>query len=203
MGLYSRFVLPRIVDWVLGTKEVEAERKLALAEVEGRVLEIGFGSGPNLPFYGDKISELVAIDPELGVRARRDQRMALAAFPVKFAQLSGETLPLADEEFDAVVSTYTLCTIPDVARALREARRVLKPGGRFYFLEHGRSAEENIAKWQSRLNAIYSPVAGGCRLDRDVPSLVESAGFRLQKIERYDSEGPKLFSPRFRGFGVK
>jgi ubiquinone/menaquinone biosynthesis C-methylase UbiE len=202
MGIYSRVILPRLVDFVLGTETVKRDRKLALADVQGRVLEIGFGSGPNLPYYGKNISELVAIDPDVAEKYAT-HRLALAPFPVRFEPLSGESLPLGDGEFDAVVSTFTLCTIPDVARAIAESRRVLKPGGRFFFLEHGRSADTDIALWQSRLNSIYSPLAGGCRLDRDVPALITEAGLVLEKLERYESDGPRLFSPRFRGIARK
>ncbi len=203
MSFYERVILPRVVDRVIGTRAVAQERQEALREVSGRVLEIGFGSGLNLPHYSEAVTHLVAIDPtDTGARLAKD-RIAAAPFPVEFAPLAGEALPYTEGEFDAVVSTFTLCTIAGVEQALQEARRVLRPGGRLYFLEHGRAADPAVQQLQVRLRGFWAFIGGGCQLDRDVPALVEGAGFRLGPLERYESEGPRFASGRFRGWAEK
>ncbi|MBK6690482.1 MAG: class I SAM-dependent methyltransferase [Deltaproteobacteria bacterium] len=203
MGFYERVVLPRVVDRVIGTRAVAEERHLALAEVSGRVLELGFGSGLNLPHYPSSVSQLFAIDPtDTGAKMAKD-RIAAAPFPVEFAPLRGEELPFGEGEFDGVVATFTLCTIPGVEQALSEARRVLRPSGRLYFLEHGRSDDPAVHRLQVRLRSVWAFIGGGCQLDRDVPGLVEGAGFRLGPVERYESEGPRFAAPRFRGWAEK
>lgn len=203
MGFYERVILPRVVDRIIGTRVVSQERSAALQEVSGRVLEIGFGSGLNLPHYSEAVTQLCAIDPtDTGARMAK-ARIAAAPFPVEFAPLAGESLPFTEGEFDAVVSTFTLCTIPGVEQALSEARRVLRPGGRLYFLEHGRASDPAVHRLQVRLRRFWAFLGGGCQLDRDVPALVESAGFRLGALERYESEGPRFLSGRFRGWAEK
>lgn len=203
MGFYERVILPRVVDKIIGTRAVAEERKVALAEVSGRVLEIGFGSGLNLPHYGPGVTELLAIDPTDTGHLLAQARIAAAPFPVHFEALRGEALPFGEGELDAVVSTFTLCTIPDVALALKEAHRVLRPGGRLYFLEHGLAEDPAVQRWQSRLRSTWAFIGGGCQLNRDIPQLVAEAGFNLGPVERFQSEGPKFTAQRFRGWAER
>jgi ubiquinone/menaquinone biosynthesis C-methylase UbiE len=203
MGFYEQSILPRILNLVLGGEEIAEERRAALAGVSGRVLEVGFGSGLNLPWYGDAVTELTAIDPSTTGHALAKKRLERVAFPVQFLPLSSETIPADTGGFDAVVSTFTLCSIPDAPRALLEIRRVLAPGGHFYFLEHGRHQSPSIARWQTRLTPINRALGGGCELDRDIEGLVTAAGFALDKLERYQGRGGTLSGTRYRGIGRK
>jgi ubiquinone/menaquinone biosynthesis C-methylase UbiE len=199
MGFYDDWLLPRLIDLALGTRRIAEERQKALAEVQGRVLEVGFGSGHNLSHYPGGVERLVGIDPS-GASARlAKKRIAEARFPVELLPLRGEELPAADASFDAVVSTFTLCTIPDVHAALLQMRRVLKPGGRFHFLEHGRAPELRVQRWQDRLNGAQRWLAGGCNLNRQIDRLISDAGFELERLETYYLPGPKVAAHIYRG----
>lgn len=183
MGLYRDHVLPRWVDRIMGAEELRVRRPRCLAGVRGRVLEIGFGSGHNLPFYPPEVNELLALEPSPLSRKLAAKRVAAASFPVTFLGCAAEHIPLEDASMDFVVSTCTLCTIPDVAAALREVRRVLEPGGRLHFLEHGRAPQARLARWQNRLNPIQKLLAGGCHLNRPIDELLQAAGFALDVLE--------------------
>jgi SAM-dependent methyltransferase len=196
MGLYSEWVLPRIVNVACGTKVLAEERRKALAGVNGNVLELGFGTGHNLPFYPDAVTRLTAIDPSRASARLARSRIAAAPFPVEYAALTGERLGAPDESFDAVVSTYTLCTIADPVAALEQVRRVLKPHGSFHFLEHGLADDPGVQRWQARLNGLSKLVLGGCNLNRDIERLVRQAGFTFDRIDKYYVEG----DPRFAGW---
>jgi SAM-dependent methyltransferase len=199
MGLYDDWVLPRLLDVTLGIRPVAEERARALAEVRGRVLEVGFGSGLNLQHYPAGVKALVGIDPS-GQSARlARKRIAQAPFPVELLPLRGEELPSADASFDSVVSTFTLCTIPDPLAALRQMRRVLSPQGRFFFLEHGRSDEPRVRRWQDRLNGVQGWLFGGCNLNRPMDELITAAGFELERLDRYYARGPKTVACLYRG----
>jgi ubiquinone/menaquinone biosynthesis C-methylase UbiE len=200
VNFWERVILPRIIDRLLGTEAVAEERRATVAGVAGRVLEIGFGSGLNLPWYdGAKIDELVALDPSTSAFAIGKKRLAATNYPVTFLALSGEAIAADTASFDVVVSTFTLCTIPDVDRALVEIRRVLKPAGRLHFLEHGRSSRPNLARWQTRLTPIQKAVGGGCHLDRDITQILDRAGFDTRATERYEVPNMGLIAPRYRG----
>lgn len=189
MGFYTRHVLPRFIDRALG--QVGALRQRALAGAAGEVLEIGFGTGLNLPHYPAAVRRLVAVDPSTSLRSRVEARIRAAGFPVERVALPADgALPLDSGRFDCVVSTWTLCTIPDPAAALHEIRRVLRPGGRYLFLEHGVSPEPSVARWQRRLSPLQSLLGGGCRLDRAIDQVVCDGGFALERLERF-------FEPRF------
>jgi ubiquinone/menaquinone biosynthesis C-methylase UbiE len=199
MGIYDHWVLPRVLDFAMSTKPFVRERGLALAEVKGRVLEVGFGSGLNLPHYPAGVEKVVGIDPS-GESARlARKRIEKAAFPVEFLPLRGEEIPAADASFDSVVSTFTLCTIPDVRAALSQMRRVLKADGRFFFLEHGRSNEPKVQRWQDRMNGVQNWLVGGCNLNRPMDQLIAGAGFEVERLETYYAEGPKLMAYLYRG----
>jgi len=178
MGLYDRYVLPYLIDIACGLPMVQAQRRQVVPKAHGRVLEIGMGTGRNLPFYDrSRVSRLVGVDPALQMHRLARQRSRAAGIEVELMGLSAEQLLTPDASFDTVVCTYTLCSIPDAAQALREMRRVLVPGGKLLFCEHGRAPDENVRRWQDRLQPLWGSLAGGCHLGRDIPSLLDAAGF--------------------------
>lgn len=183
----------------MGMPFLAGERTKCLAEVRGRVLEVGFGSGHNLPHYPKGVEKVVAIDPSAVSAKMARKRIAQAAFPVEYLPLQGEKIPAADESFDSAVSTFTLCTIPDVSTALRQLRRVLKPDGRLFFLEHGRSPKPAVYRWQDRMNGLQKFICGGCHLNRDIERLILDAGFEMVQLETYYVPGPKASGHFYRG----
>jgi SAM-dependent methyltransferase len=193
MGLYNDWVLPRIVNAACGTKVMAEERKKALAGAKGHVLELGFGTGHNLPFYPDGVERVTAIDPSTASARLARSRIAAAPFPVEYVALTGERIDAPDASFDTVVSTYTLCTVADPVAALEQIRRVLKPDGRFHLLEHGLADEPGVQRWQQRLNGLNGLLLGGCTLNRDIERLVRQAGFAFDRIEKYYVEGDPKF----------
>jgi SAM-dependent methyltransferase len=183
MGLYTRFILPKIVDLVCGTKPCMRQRAKVVPSALGCVLEVGFGSGRNLPFYDKaKVRRVWALEPSRALWDMAEERVRGAGMPVEFLHGEAEEIPLPDRSADTVLVTFTLCTVPDVTRALREMARVLKPGGELVFSEHGLAPDENIRRWQNRLNPIWSAFSGGCNLNRPIPSLLEEGGFRLREM---------------------
>ncbi|MGW4120429.1 class I SAM-dependent methyltransferase [Nocardia sp. NPDC004711] len=191
MGIYEDRILPRLVDMCCGSKQMNSERQRVCAGLHGRVVEIGFGSGRNVPFYPDSVQSVSAVEPaDLGWRMAAG-RLAAATVPVERAGLDGQALPFEDDSFDSALSTWTLCTIPDVEAALAEVRRVLAPGGTFHFVEHGLAPDAGVQKWQHRFNPVQKALAGGCHLDRDIRGLIEAAGFEIRDIDRYYQQGPK------------
>ncbi|MCP4643863.1 MAG: class I SAM-dependent methyltransferase, partial [bacterium] len=184
MGLYSRFVLPRIVHGVCSMKNATQQREKLVPLASGSVLEVGVGSGLNLPFYDPaKVKHVWALDPS-PVMVKMAHRVAKSvAIPVDFFTLPCEELPLARHSVDTVVTTYTLCSVPDVVGALRRMARVLKPGGTLLFCEHTVSPDASVRRWQERLNPLWKRFAGGCHLNRDVLALLQEGGFRIQSSE--------------------
>lgn len=204
MGFYRRVIFPRLCDLTLGQPLVAEYRKPLLAQAGGDVLEIGFGTGLNLPHYPDHVHRITAIEPNAGMSRQARQRIAQSRIAVEQRQLSGERLPFPDRCFDCVVSTFTLCSIDDVSRALAEIYRVLRPDGRFLFLEHGLSPDPGVRKWQRRLNWLQMRLADGCRLDRDMRALVAAQPFRSVEVEEFDMErSPRTHGHLYRGFAVK
>ncbi len=200
MGLYSRYIFPRFMDWVMSGDEFQRLRVLLLQDVQGEVLEIGFGTGLNLPHYPNTVSWVRAVDPAPLLPDRVAQRSACTSFPIQIERVSAEILPFNDRTFDCVVSTWTLCTIPDPVKALQEVRRVLKPTGRFLFLEHGRSDDEKVAMWQDRLNPLQRVIGCGCNLNRKIDQLIALAGLTMRKLDRFQMESvPRLGSEMYRG----
>ncbi len=206
MGWYAEHVLPRCIDRALRGEEHAEVRERSLAPARGRVLEIGFGSGLNLPHYrhdpaGESgVSELLAIDPATLGRKLARARLAATSLPVRVLDLGAhDRLPLDDAAVDEVVSTWTLCTVADADATLAELRRVLVPGGVLRFVEHGRSRDERIARWQRRLTPIQAFVGGGCRLDRPIDALVRGAGFALDALSEYELEGPRVYTYTYEG----
>ena len=204
MGFYSQVIFPHLCDFLLGQPHVARHRRELLADAAGDVLEIGFGTGLNLPHYPSQVRKLIAVDPNPGMHrlARRRIRQARVAF--EHRALGGERLPFADGTFDCAVSTFTLCSIGDVGRALAEVYRVLRPGGRFLFLEHGLSPDPGVQKWQRRLNWLEMRLAVGCRLDRDIAALVSSVPFAAVRADTfYLEKTPPTHGHLFRGAATK
>lgn len=203
MGLWESEVLPHLVDWGMNTGSMRRERQRALAAAKGHVLEVGFGSGLNLQHYPAGVTALTAVEPSARAVTLAETRIADAPFPVEVIGLDGAEIPCADESFDTVVSTFTLCTIPRVSDALGQLRRVLRPGGRFIFLEHGRSPDRHVHRVQRLANPVQKTLFGGCHLTRDIPRLVQDAGFSVLTIDRYYGKGIKPMVYFFRGEAYK
>lgn len=206
MHIWAENLLPRLTDVALGTKEVRRHRERAMVGLQGEVVEIGFGSGLNVPLYPPAVHTVYAVEPSMLARRLAAGRVEASPASITFVGLDGQALPLPDDSADMALSTFTLCTIPDPARALRELHRVLRPGGRFHFLEHGLSPEPRTARWQHRLNGVQQRVAGGCNLDRQVDQIVADAGFAIQDMSTDQMRGPRLTRPwghLFRGVAIK
>ena len=200
MGLYATQIFPHLMDWVMSGDEFKRLRKLLLQGAHGEVLEIGLGTGLNLPHYPGSVSCLHAVDPAPLLPNRVAQRSRAVAFPVQIKQVSAETLPFDERTFDCVVSTWTLCTILDPVKALREVRRVLKPNGVFLFLEHGRSEDAKIATWQDRVNPLQRVIGCGCNLNRKIDQLIGQAGLAITKLDRFHMQHvPRLGGAMYRG----
>lgn len=200
MGFYDTHILPRLLNVAMNTKALREERQRCLAGVTGTVLEIGFGTGLNLPHYPATVTKVVGVDPSATSAKLAARRRDVSPFPVETVGLSAETIPVADASFDAAVSTFTLCTIPDVGAALREMRRAVRPGGHFYFVEHGLANEPAVRRWQHRLNPLQKKLFGGCHLTRDIGALVAQAGFEIEHLENgYLSGAPKFGGFLYRG----
>jgi ubiquinone/menaquinone biosynthesis C-methylase UbiE len=199
VGLYADHILPRGIDWVMGKVEFAELRMRWLAGLSGDVVELGFGSGLNLPHYPETVTSIAAIEPSRVAHKLAAKRMAACSIPVKIVGLQGERVPLPDDCADAVLSTWTLCTIPDLDAALREIRRVLRPGGRLHFLEHGLSDDAKVARWQRRIEPFQKRFAGGCHLTRPMDTLLQAAGFELHGLERFLMKGPRFASTMFGG----
>lgn len=203
MGFYSRVIFPRLMDWAMSEKVFEQYRQDVLANVTGNVLEIGFGTGLNLPHYPDRIQTLAIVDPNEGVNAIAQKRIQASPITVESHILSGESLPMADQTFDSVVSTWTLCSIPNVEQALQEIHRVLKPAGRFFFIEHGLSEDPNIQTWQNRLTPIQRIIGDGCHLNRNMQALIEKH-FQILSLKRfYADKTPKVVGYMYQGIATK
>jgi ubiquinone/menaquinone biosynthesis C-methylase UbiE len=186
MSWYDRHILPRLIDFGCGLPMVQARRRALVPQAQGKVLEIGMGTGRNLPFYDRrKVTQLVGVDPALQMHSLARRRSAQADLDVELVGLRAERLPLPDESFDTVVCTYTLCSIDHPVAALREVWRVLKPGGQFLFCEHGRAPDAGVARWQARIQPLWTPMMGGCHLDRDVPALLREAGLQAEVDQGY------------------
>ena len=184
MGLYRRYILPRVVHFTCGLKPNMRQREKGVPRARGRVLEIGIGSGLNLPYYDSaKVSKLWGLDPSPEMTRMAKRTAGSPPFEVEFIGLPGDEIPLADHSVDTVVVTYTLCTIPDTAPALRQMNRVLRPGGELIFCEHGAAPDASVRRWQDRLNPIWKQLGGGCNLNRPIPMLIEAGGFRITSLD--------------------
>ena len=194
MSLYDRYVLSPMIDRMCGTREVMDIRREVVPLAEGDVLELGLGSGLNLGVYDPgRVRRVVGVDPGAHITALAQARIANSPFEVEMLALSGEAVPADDHSFDSAVVTFTFCTIPNVYRALAEVRRLLKPGGRLYFAEHGLSPDLRLQRWQQRVNPLWKALAGGCHINRDTRLLLETGGFRIRGIEQsHAMAGPRI-----------
>jgi ubiquinone/menaquinone biosynthesis C-methylase UbiE len=197
MGFYGEHILPHLIGWACGTKPVTIQRQKIVPQAEGRVLDVGLGAGPNLAFYDPaKVDLVFGLEPSAGMRRRAAGAIAAAPVPVELIDLPGEAIPLDDDSVDTVVLTYTLCSIGPWQAALDQMRRVLKPGGRLLFCEHGLAPDENIARWQRRIDPLWGRIAGGCHVSRPIPKLIEQTGFAINRMDTLYLPG----TPKFAGF---
>jgi len=204
VGFYSEVVFPRICDFLMDRPFVAKHRQQLLATVSGDVLEIGFGTGLNLPYYPAQVRRITTVDPNAGMHRLAQRRVRRSKIEVDQRVLSGERLPFEGDRFDCAICTFTLCSIEDVDQALSEVYRVLRPGGRFLFLEHGLSPEPNVQKWQRRLNWLEMRLADGCHLDRNMKELVAAQPFSSVEVEEFYLENtPKTHGYLYRGSASK
>lgn len=200
MSWYEDRLLPRLTNLVCGARPATKQRRKIVPRAEGDVLEIGFGSGLNLPFYDStKVGRVWGLEPSEGMRRLAEKRLRETEVDVELIDLPGEEIPLEDDSVDTVLVTYTLCTIPDVMPALAGMRRVLKPGGRLLYCEHGKALDEGVYKWQERLNPGWQRLAGGCNMHRDIPALLDESGFAVEDDNRMYIPGLRVLSYNFWG----
>lgn len=200
---YDRHVLPHLIDIAMRAPMATREREELIPQAAGTVLEIGAGSGLNFAYYGGAIEKIYALEPHDALRRKARSRAARTPFAVEFLGLESESIPLADESVDTVVCTWVLCSIPGVAEALLEMKRVLRPGGRLLFVEHGRAPSERLATWQDRLTPLWSACAGGCHLNRRPDRLIADAGLHVERLDQGFLEGPRLLTYHYKGLARK
>ena len=197
MGFYDRHILPPLLSLAMGAKPIRYQRRKVVPLCEGRVLEVGFGAGHNLPYYdAGRVSHIWALEPSREMRACAADRAAQCPIPIEYLDLPGEQIPLDDGCADTILITYTICTIPDVMAAMAQMRRVLKASGRMIFCEHGEAPDEGVRKWQRRLTPAWKAIGGGCHLGRPIPKLISDGGFRVEKMQTMYLPG----TPHFAGF---
>lgn len=201
MSFYDDHILPHLIGFACSQPQIMKKRSQVVPAAEGRVLEIGFGSGTNLEFYDPvRVERLFALEPSAGMRRKAGKAVAASPLDIEWLDLPGEEIPLGENSVDTVVLTYTACTIPDVQRALAGMRRVLRPGGRLLFSEHGAAPDPGVAKWQRRIEPVWKPIAGGCHLTRKPGDLIEQAGFRIERMEEgYLPKAPKFAAYNYAG----
>jgi ubiquinone/menaquinone biosynthesis C-methylase UbiE len=203
VGLYRDQVLPRVTNVLLSNSEFAKIRERVVAGASGVVLEVGFGSGLNVPYYTSGVDRVIAVDPATVGRKLAAKRVAASHVAIEYVDLDGGTLPLENESVDHVVITWTMCTIPAVTDALREMHRALRPGGQLHFAEHGRSPDPAVARWQDRLNPLQRLWAGGCNLNRPIDRLVEEGGFEMAHLENFYVKGPRATSYMYEGVATR
>lgn len=197
---YEHHILPSALDFACGLPMISRQRQLVVPLAQGRVLEVGIGTGLNMRWYDkSRVSKITGLDPALQMHPLARERIAQAGLDVELLGLSAEKIPRPDASFDTVLVTYTLCTIPDALAALKEMRRVLAPGGRLLFCEHGRAPDESVRRWQGRLQPLWGKLAGGCHLGRDIAALLREAGFQLPDLHTRYLNGPRPFTFHYWG----
>ncbi len=197
MGFYDHHILPRLLNAAMSAKPISYQRRKVVPRAQGRVLEIGFGAGHNLPYYDTaKVERIWALEPAAEMRERSAERRAASTIPLEFIDLPSEKIPLDADCADTVLVTYTLCTIPDVMAALGEMRRIMKPSGQMIFCEHGEAPDESVKRWQRRITPAWKVIGGGCHVGRAIPKLIGDAGFKVLDLETMYLPG----TPRFAGF---
>lgn len=199
MNFYDRRILPHVLNFVMRQEALAPFRTRVIGAAHGRVLEFGVGSGLNLPLYGAGVTSVTGLDPSSALLGMARDRVTSATVPVELIEASAETLPIDTASVDTVVTTWTLCTIPNAAQALREARRVLKPGGALLFIEHGRAPEPGVARWQDRLDRLWGLIAGGCHINRKIDALIMEAGFHIERLSHDRMPGPRTHNYLYEG----
>lgn len=202
MSFYDDKILPHIIHLACGTPEILKQREKIVPQAEGRILEVGMGSGINIAYYDtQKVEKVWGLEPSRGMRDKAKSRVKAAPFDLEWLDLPGEEIPLDNNSVDTIVLTYTLCTIPDWLSAMKQMRRVLKPGGKLLFSEHGKAPDAAIRKWQNRINPFWKTIAGGCHLNRDIPELLTQGGFSIKQIEaQYMNKSPRIVSFTYWGY---
>lgn len=199
VNLWDRRVLPWLIEKACRSTEILEERRRLVPQATGRTLELGVGTGLNLPFYGDEVTEVVGLDPSAAILEKARERVPLCRAPVHLVEASAESLPWPDHSFDSAVVTYSLCSVGDPVRALREVRRVLKPGGRLFFVEHGLARDPATRRWQRAITPVWRRCAGNCHLDRDIPAALRLAGLTPIELHERASEGPSWTGYTYEG----
>lgn len=200
MSFYEERILPHLITAACSTRPNQKQREKIVPLAEGDVLEIGFGSGLNLPFYdAAKVRRIRALEPSVGMRRKAAPQVEASGIDLEFIDLPGEQIPLDDASVDTVLVTYSLCTIPDAVQALDGMRRVLKPGGKLLYCEHGLAPDDNVRRWQNRLNPPWRAIAGGCNMNRDIPALLNDGGFRIENDERMYIPGLRVLCYNYWG----
>ncbi len=200
MGFYSKYILPCCLDKACGIGPIEKQRQKVVPKATGTVVEIGIGSGLNLPhYYAENVTKIIGIDPDEHIWRRSEKRRAACPVPVERLGLSSESIPLKSAMADTIVVTYSLCTIADSVKALKEMGRVLKPGGQILFTEHGKAPDASVAKWQKRIDPLWKKLAGGCHSGRDIPALFAAAGLNITELNQAYIPGPKVLSYNYWG----
>lgn len=199
MSLYARYILPRVIDLAMRNKECTQLRAGWIPRARGTVLELGIGSGLNLPFYSKHVEHIIGVDPSVELQHIAQKRAAGRSDIEFLAQSAEESLPLADASMDTIVSTWTLCSIPNAHAALQQMRRLLKPAGQLLFLEHGRSSDPRTMAWQNRLTPLWKPMSGGCHLNRKIDELITAAGFQITELKRFYLPGPHPLTYTYQG----
>jgi SAM-dependent methyltransferase len=192
VGVYGRQVVPRVNNRICGSKSLNEFRRRVCVGLAGEVVEVGFGSGLNVPFYPDAVTAVSAVEPSDVSWRLAASRIAAANVPIRRAGINGESLPFGDATFDSALSTWTLCTIPDAELALRELGRVLRPGGQLHFLDHGLAPDERVRRWQRRLDPLQQRLAGGCHFTRPIAEMIRAAGFTITSLDEFYEPGPKV-----------
>lgn len=204
MGFYARRILPHLINAAMKNKDATRLRGAWVPEARGRVLEIGIGSGLNLPFYSSKVERVYGMEPSKELQKMAEERAKRSNTKVEFLSQSAEdTIPLADDSVDTIVMTWTLCSISDPARALAQMKRVLKPHGRMLFIEHGKSSDAGVARWQDRLTPAWKKIGGGCHLNRKIDDLLKAAGFEIQELKTCYLPGPRPMTYTYQGFATR
>jgi ubiquinone/menaquinone biosynthesis C-methylase UbiE len=203
MGFYERWILPRLLELAMQNRLLDRYRHQTIASARGLVLEVGVGSGVNLPLYGSAVTRVIGLDPSPELLRLASKRAADVVIPVSLLRASAEDLPVADAVFDIIVMTWTLCSIPNPIAALTEMRRVLRPGGRLFFVEHGLSPEIPVARWQRWLTPYWKRISGGCHLDRKADDLIRTAGFQIDAVDTGYRKGPKPWTFMYHGSAMR
>ena len=201
MGIYARHVLPHIINMAMKNKDATRLRAVWVPQARGEVLEIGIGSGLNLPFYSSEVRHIVGVEPSLALQKMARERETARDIKVEFvSQSAEEPLPLSDQSIDTIVMTWTLCSIPDASKALAQMKRVLKSDGRLLFIEHGRAPEPSVVTWQDRLTPVWKHIGGGCHLNRRIDELITAAGFEIGELKTCYLPGPRPMTYTYQGF---